>query len=126
MYIYIYMWYSMVFISPANCRLAIRAVGCPKMLVPTRAMVKPGLSSCDLCLQSGANVSLLLDISGNLFSEKKPAIIDYARIPEQIYNSISEIIKYMIHTPISSEKDQITIDYQTSTDKISIDYHGLP
>ena len=34
----------MVFISPANCRLAIRAVGCPKMLVPARAMVKPGLS----------------------------------------------------------------------------------
>ena len=48
LYIYtnirIYIWYSMVFISPANCRLAIRAVGCPKMLVPARAMVKPGLS----------------------------------------------------------------------------------
>jgi hypothetical protein len=60
------------------------------------------------------------------YFQKKPAIIDYARIPEQIYNSLFEIIKYMlIHTPISSEKDKTTIDCQTSTDKITIDFQTL-
>ena len=72
MYIYIYtcgiQWYS----------YHRQTVGWPSGLwVAQKCLSQRGQwwnqdSPCDLCLQSGANVSLLLDISGNLFSEKNP------------------------------------------------------